>query len=88
MPLVLGFFEAFVLKSKACFIPIPYLDFVALFIGEQEQCAASQEEVGVTFDNRSKTIDRLSKVDTLTIQINLWSAKQAFHDSAPMNSAR
>ena len=41
-PFILGFFKAFIPKRKASFIPVQHLDFVALFIGEQEQLAASQ----------------------------------------------
>lgn len=66
-PLVLGFFKIFVPKSKACFIPVQHFDFVALFVGEQEQCAVAQGQVGVIFDNRCEAVDGLSKIDAFTI---------------------
>lgn len=70
-PFILGFFKAFIPKRKACFIPVQHFDFVTLFVVEQEQCATSQGEIVVTFDNRREAIDGLPKVDTLTIRINL-----------------
>ncbi|KUI97522.1 hypothetical protein VRK_33860 [Vibrio sp. MEBiC08052] len=40
-PFEFGFFQPFVPQGKACFIPVQHFDFVALFIGEQEQSTAS-----------------------------------------------
>ncbi len=35
--------------------------------GKQEQYTAAKRQVRITFDNRSKTVDGLSKIDTFTI---------------------
>ncbi len=75
-------------KSKACFIPVQHFDFIALFVGEQEQCAAAQGQVGVIFDNRSEAVDGLSKIDAFAIEIDFGSTEHTFHDSAPISSAR
>ncbi len=87
-PFIFGFFEALVPKSKACFIPVQHFDFIALFVGEQEQCAAAQGQVGVIFDNRSEAVDGLSKIDAFAIEIDFGSTEHTFHDSTPMSSAR
>jgi hypothetical protein len=40
-PFEFGFFQPLIPQSEACFIPVQDFDFVALFIGKQEQRTAS-----------------------------------------------
>ncbi|EEO05144.1 hypothetical protein VIF_003487 [Vibrio cholerae TM 11079-80] len=62
-----GFFKAFTPESGASFIPEQHFDFIALFVGKQEQSTAAKRQVCVAFDNRGKAVDGLSKIDTFTI---------------------
>ena len=71
-PLELLFRQRFVIQHKPVVFPPQTFYFVALAIREGIQCAIKGVMAKLSFHNSAKAINRLSKIYSVPVQINLW----------------
>lgn len=86
-PFELVVFKAFIPKAEARFVPIQEFQFVTALTEKQKQRAHIKRLFHFEFVYGGKAVDLSTKIDGVTMQINLWGINKHYHANFPNNFA-